>query len=216
MKSALLVLNGPRPSGKLLRAAAAGAGIVACADGGLKNALACGLSPRVVIGDMDSRPRRTRPIRELSYICDFDENRSDFEKSLDWLRAVGCRRVLISGVRGGRLDHEMVNWAVVRRWSRRLEIVVIDAGFAHHVGKGLRRFPGAKGRTVSLVADSGSTVVTTSGLRYPLKKERLPPGSRGLSNATTRESFSVQVHRGGVWVVMPDNPANPLKSLKSP
>jgi thiamine pyrophosphokinase len=204
MSSALLFLNGPKPDRKFVRAVAKTTDLVACADGGLKNALACGVEPQIVIGDMDSRPKRLPKLPDTAYLCDFDEDRSDFEKCLSWLRESGFEAVFVSGVRGGRVDHERVNWSIVRAWSKRLELAVIDGGITRLLGPGAYRFPAGKGRPVSIVSDSPSAVVSTRGLKYPLKKEKIVPGSRGLSNVALGKHFDLKVFSGRLWLSLPD------------
>ncbi|OIO10619.1 MAG: thiamine diphosphokinase [Elusimicrobia bacterium CG1_02_63_36] len=204
MSDALLILNAPLPDKKMLRAVAKTVDLVACADGGLRTAVDCGIVPRIVIGDMDSRPKRLPKLPDTVYLCDFDEDRSDFEKSLAWLEEAGFNRVFVSGVRGGRVDHERVNWGIVRAWSRRLELAVVDGGITRLLGPGAYRFPAAPGRPVSLISDSASATLSSKGLRYALKKERILPGSRGLSNICLGKSFTVTVHAGRVWASMAD------------
>jgi len=204
VSDALLLLNGPTPNKKLLRAIAKKVDLIAAADGGLKNALAVDLVPEIVIGDMDSHPKNLPPLPDTVYLCDFDEDRSDFEKSLAWLKKASYKHVFISGVRGGRLDHERVNWSVVSAWASKLELTVIDDGITRLIGPGRHRFPGGKNRTVSLVADTPSTTLSTRGLKYPLKKERLKAGSRGLSNISVGKTYEIEVHAGHVWVIFPD------------
>lgn len=204
MSEALLLLNGPAQDKKTLRAIAKDVELIACADGGLKVALEAKLTPDIVIGDMDSRPKKLPKLPETVYLCDFDEDRSDFEKSLEWLKGAGFEEIFISGVRGGRVDHERVNWSVVRAWSSKLEITVIDGGITRLLQPGHHRFPCSKGRTVSLVADTTSAVVSTKGLHYQLKEEKIRLGSRGLSNQCLRKTYEIQVHSGRIWMVYPD------------
>jgi hypothetical protein len=46
--------------------------------------------------------------------------------------------------------------------------------------------------------------VTLSGVRYPLSRAVLLPGSRGLSNVA-RGSVSLVVHSGRVWAMSPQD-----------
>ena len=74
--------------------------------------------------------------------------------------------------------------------------------------RGLRRFDGDPGELVSLLAVNGPAEgVTTDGLAYPLRDERLAPGStRGVSNLFAAATAGVQVARGVVLAIRPGDP----------
>lgn len=200
--SALLLLNGDLPEPRLVRAAARRCGLLACADGGARHALALRLVPDAVIGDMDSLPKpMPRAWRRTAFCCDFDEDSSDFEKALAFLERGGCRRLFIAGLLGGRLDHALINLCLARRFGRGRELVLLDRGSAALLGRGRRLLRLARGGLLSLLADDGGAVVSVSGVRYPLRRARLRPGARGLSNVA-RGPVALTVHRGKVWAMV--------------
>ncbi|MDD5657601.1 MAG: thiamine diphosphokinase [Elusimicrobia bacterium] len=198
---ALLLLNGELPAPGLARAVARRCGLLVCADGGARHARALGLVPDVVVGDMDSLPSPLpRSWNRTTFWCDFDENASDFEKALAFLARVRCRRLYVAGCLGGRLDHALVNMSLARGLGRRRELVLVDRGLAALLGRGRRRLRPGRGRTISLLAAEGGAVVSISGVRYPLRRARLAPGGRGLSNVV-RGPVGLTVHAGLVWVM---------------
>ena len=98
-------LREPAAAKKLARSANA----IVCADGGARHAKTLGLIPHVIVGDMDSLPRPLpRSWKKTAYLCDFDVNRSDMDKSLDFVEQSGFAKVWIAGALGGGLDHELV------------------------------------------------------------------------------------------------------------
>lgn len=200
MSDGLIILNGELPAPALVKKVAARCGVVLCADGGARHAAALGLEPHFVVGDMDSLPRPLpRKWSRTVYWCDFDEDRSDFEKALEFARELGCARLYVAGATGGRLDHELVNLAVAARHGRRLPLALLAEGVAQLVGPGAYPVPAAKGAAFSLVAAGGPARVSLSGARYPLSDERLTPGSRGLSNVSLGAP-QLRVRSGWVWV----------------
>lgn len=203
MKPALLFLNGPVTDAKRLKARAAAAGFLVCADGGARVAAALGLQPAVVVGDFDSLPRPLPSWKGTTFLFDDDTDLSDFEKALRFLHGAGASSVWVAGLWGGRPDHQLVNLAVFEKWSKRLTLAAVDPGWTAVVGPGRHAIPCPKGAVVSLAAAGGPARVTTKGLKYALKDFRLEKGSRGLSNVATRSPVEVLVKAGRIWVSLP-------------
>lgn len=198
---ALILLDGDIPEAALVRRLAARGGPIICADGAARHAAALRLEPDFVVGDMDSLPRKLpKSWRKTVYWCDFDEDRSDFEKALGFARDIGCPGAYVAGVLGGRLDHSLVNMAVAARAGKRWNITLVDRGLAQLLGPGTHRLTLPRGRTFSLLAAGPTAVVTLSGARYPLKSAALPSSARGLSNVASGP-VRLSVHRGWVWAM---------------
>ncbi|MDE2512242.1 MAG: thiamine diphosphokinase, partial [Elusimicrobia bacterium] len=179
-KSVLLFLNGELREPAAAKKLALRANAIVCADGGARHAKALGLIPDVIVGDMDSLPRPLpRAWKKTAYLCDFDENRSDLDKALDFVERAGISRVWIAGALGGGLDHELVNLAALEARRGALELVVIGGGTARLLGPGRHVLDVRRGERFSLLA-APSAVVTLTGARYALRREALVRGSRGL------------------------------------
>ena len=202
--AALVLLNGEIPEPALARRAARRCGAIICADGGLRHVRALGLRADFVVGDMDSLPRRLPRDSRTAYWCDFDEDRSDFEKALSFAADLGCSRVYVAGALGGRTDHALVNLGVVERHAAKLDLVLLDRGAARLLGPGRYRLALGRGR-FSLSARPRA-LVTLSGARYSLKRFTLTAGSRGLGNAA-RGDVTLTVHTGRVWLIADRPPA---------
>lgn len=200
MKTALILLNGDLRDPKAARAAARVADAVICADGGARHAVALGFRPDFIVGDMDSLPGRLpKAWRKTLYWCDFDPERSDLDKALDFARSLGARTVLLAGVLGGTLDHELVNFAALEESARGLDLAVIDGGTARLVGPGRRALGLKRGARFSLLAAPRARLSLT-GARFGLKDELLRRGSRGLGNRASGKVV-LTVKKGRVWVV---------------
>jgi thiamine pyrophosphokinase len=200
IRSALILLNGDMRDPKTVRAAARRVDAVICADGGVRHALALRLRPDYVVGDMDSLPKlRPRAWKKTVYWCDFDHARSDLDKSLEFARSLGARRIELAGVLGGGLDHELVNFAALEEGANGLELVVIDEGFARLLGRGRHRLGVKKGERFTLLAAPRARL-SLAGARFGLKNEVLRRGSRGLGNSAVG-NVVLTVREGRVWIV---------------
>ncbi len=82
-------------------------------------------------------------------------------------------------------------------------------GAQAHVIRGSRTLSGAVGELVSLLPLHGPAEgVTTAGLAYPLAGETLFAGeSRGVSNVFAEQTARVDVERGVLLAVRPEQPS---------
>ncbi len=201
MKPLLILLNGEMPFPARVRALARGARRVFCADGGARHAARLGIEPRVVIGDMDSLPKPLPRWKSTVFLCDFSEERSDFEKALELAASSGVREVWVAGAVGGRLDHLLVNLSLAERFASRLRVVFMDQGSAFLARPGRHALSCRAGETVSIVPATSTVSVLSRGLEFPLKGEPLRKGSRGLSNRARAPRPVLSVLRGKAWIL---------------
>ena len=200
MNPVLLLLNGELDSDAAVRRISKSASMVLAANGGVKHCVRLKIRPRVVIGDMDSLPKPLPRWKDVVYLCDFDEDRSDFEKALDFLKENGAGPVWIAGALGKRLDHTLVNLSLFERYSKKLPLILLDSN-AQIAGPGRYAIRCAKGNIFSLLPVSAAARVTTRGLKYSLKNSTLRRGSRGLSNRAVSTRIEVHVLSGRLWIL---------------
>ena len=200
-KSALLLLNGELRDPKEVRAAARRADLLLCADGGARHAVGLGLTPDWIVGDMDSLPKPLpKPWKKTLYWCDFDSERSDLDKALEFARSLGATSVEVAGAFGGGLDHELVNFAALEESAYGLSLTVIDGGAARLLGPGRHRLALKRGARFTLLAAPRARL-TLAGARFALKNEVLRRGSRGLGNRAEGQVL-LTVREGRVWVIV--------------
>jgi len=199
-RSVLLFLNGELREPAAAKRLARRVDAVVCADGGARHAKALGLIPHVIVGDMDSLPRPLpRSWKKTAYLCDFDENRSDLDKALDFVEQAGMSKVWIAGALGGGLDHELVNLAALESRKGKMELVVIGGGAARLLGPGRHMLESRRGERFTLLA-APRAKVTLTGAKYSLRREALGRGSRGLGNHSEGRTVLI-VHAGRVWLI---------------
>jgi thiamine pyrophosphokinase len=199
-----------RPTDRLT-ARLRGAARVVAADGGARTALACGLVPDLVVGDLDSidAPTLAR-LDELGVpreVYPTDKEATDGDLALQRACAWGADQITIVGALGGpRLDHELANILLLTRpelADRRLTL--LDDRQEVSLLRGGERlvWTASPGEIVSLLPLGGPAEgVTTAGLRWPLRAERLATGStRGVSNEAAGGAVSVSLASGCLLVV---------------
>ncbi len=207
----LIFANGDPNDGAMVRRAFESAHhpIIAAADGGARVARAFGVTPDVVIGDMDSiDPAELAALEQGGaqvFRYPHEKSETDLELVLLWAAQNKPARVRIFGAVGDRLDQTMANVYLLALPA----LHGIDARIA--AGRqetwlampGTTTINGAAGDTISLLPLSGSVRgVTTQNLYYPLKDEDLLFGpARGVSNVLNGEHASVSVREGVLLMV---------------
>ena len=187
------------------------------ADGGAARALAWGLRPDLVIGDMDSLPEEARAILE-SGGCRFIEHprakdQTDLELALVHAVQEGAEEITVLGALGGRLDHAMANIFILTLPALVGVSVRIAEGDQQALlarGGETLELEGARGDLVSLLPLGGDACgVTTWGLAWALQDDTLRFGSsRGVSNEMTSGKAGIQMGDGQLLVVHGPPPAS--------
>ena len=204
---ALVFANGEPPSPSLAKELVVGADIVVAADGGAEKALACGIHPDSVVGDLDSvtpRVRAALPATAFHKLADPD--RSDMEKVIDYCLELGADAIDIVGAGGGRADHALANLSVLTRYRGQARIRLVDEQFSISVVDGEETIEALPGTVISLVALGECRGVTTRGLRWELDDMPLSFGTQGVHNEISTSPATISVRQGelllfkGRWI----------------
>lgn len=207
MRRALIVANGELPTVELVRELADGAALIVGADGGGDKALAAGVEPGVVVGDLDSLSAVVRArLGPDRCIHIEDPNTTDLEKAVRHCLALGISRIDIVAAGGGRADHALGNLSVLARYAGVAEIHLHDDQFDISRVNRRSEIDAEPGTVISIVAMGECTGVTTVGLRWDLANARLPFSPYGIHNEVRIRPASVSVANGdlllflGRWV----------------
>lgn len=201
---ALLICNGEQPSPSLARRLARRSHLIVAADGGANGARTLGITPDLIIGDLDSITPATRKFfSSVAVIRVPRQDNTDMEKALDYIVAESlAHEVLLIGATGYRLDHTVGNLVALSHYVRRLRIVVCGDGWHAFPVRGAENIHASPGTTVSLIPFSDCSGVTLRGLKYPLRNASLRAGHTALSNVVRRSPFSIALGRGKMIAVV--------------
>ncbi len=204
----VILANGTWGSDVAARAAVDGADIVLATDGAWDKARSAGIRVHEVIGDFDSAhadPSTPEsgdgPAFEVHPTA---KDATDLELALQRAFVLDAARIAIYGAAGGRLDHTLCNLHLLEQGlDRRIPVTLVTDTEHVRVIDGFFRLDAAQsGDRVSLIPLSATARVTTGGLRYPLRNERLyRASSRGISNDVAEIPAFVDVHDGTLLLV---------------
>ncbi len=206
--TALVLAGGSLHVTPRLRAAVAGARPVIAADGGLRHARPLGVTPDLLVGDLDSVAAADRAAWPGLAVEAFptDKEALDLELALDAARARGASRTLVVGAFGGRLDQSLAAAQIAaRRAEDGADLALLDGVQDVHpvAAGGSLALALPAGTTFSLLAGGDAARVRVRGARYPLDDATLPRGvGRGVSNVATGGGTRVDVSAGVVLVIV--------------
>jgi thiamine pyrophosphokinase len=181
---------------------------IICADGGTRHALALGLRPNLVIGDMDSLDKgQWQELENAGVPIELfprDKNETDLELALNRAIELEPQEIIIVGALGGRLDQTLGNTSLLSNvrllaFDIRLDDGVEEIFFCRDQGE----VRGRGGDIVSLIP-WGNPVqgVQTQGLKWLLNEETLyPEKTRGISNEMTGDIASIKIGSGLLLVI---------------
>ena len=174
------------------------------ADGGARHLEALGLTPDVIVGDLDSiDPSLLARLRGQGAAVEKHpaaKDATDLELALERAVRDGAREILLFGAVGGRLDQTLANLLILAQQNWTVPFAIVEGDqFARVLhGRQSVTLTGPTGGYVSAVALSEEvTGVTYQGLEYPLQNATLRLGStRGVSNTLASSPAQISIESG--------------------
>jgi len=207
VKRIIIFANGELPDKEKARALLHKDDFIIAADGGSNHALALGLTPNIIIGDLDSTTFDLRPLTEKGMqILQFpaDKNETDLELAIQHALTLNPQKIIILAALGGRLDQTLGNIALISNLqpvacNLQLNDGIEEVFFCCDTCK----INGTPNDLVSLLPWQGEvTGIVTHGLKWPLQNETLYPNkTRGISNEMADTAATVQIKSGLLLIV---------------
>ena len=162
-----------------------------CCDGAADKLIAKGMSPHVIVGDMDSVSGEVREQYASIIIHSDDQESNDLTKAVHYCIDKGYLSVSILGATGMREDHTLGNISLMLEYYPRIEVQIIsDYGifFLVRSGEQVRSFVGEK---ISFFSIDNRVSVSSTGLLYQLNDVRLANWYRATLNEATADQFTL-------------------------
>ncbi len=167
-------------------------------DGGTKHLLGQGITPDLIVGDLDSLNEIPNGVEVLRFSPEKDE--IDSELALIECQKRGAEEVVVACWRGERADMELALYMLLSRFpplwmrlvSEKLEVFFV---------KGSLELKARKGEKWSVLPAGGGAVVTLGGFKYEIEERPMPPDRPfGVSNVAESDRVLIQTLEGGVVV----------------
>jgi len=180
---------------------------IIAADGGYDRLREYGLTPNLIIGDMDSIREVPDVIAENIEVITYprDKDKTDMELALDEAAKRGFDRFYIYGGLGDRPDQTIANIFLAARFSRKYTLYLIGKNMIiSAVTDGGVKFGAGYNGLVSVFAFGGDAHgVNVKGLKYTMNNGLLRWGSSlGVSNEFTGEEGVISVKKGCLIIIV--------------
>ena len=187
----ILVLNGEIPKKKNLISYIFGYNKILCADGAANTILNYDIYPDFILGDLDSIcPEKLKHYN--GKIIDLpDQNLNDLEKILIWCIDNNYNNIDIIGIDGKRIDHTIGNFSIILRFINKLNIDIITESGIFYTIKNETIIKNLKKKYISIFSYDSHNEISTIGLRYELKNNKLAELSSGTLNYAIKDEVKV-------------------------
>lgn len=175
---------------------------VICADGGVRHMKKLGLSPDIIIGDMDSVDEDISESKTIRYPVRKDF--TDSEIAVCYALEKGFDEIVMAGVTGNRLDHTLTNLFLLKQISESgKKGIIIDGSNKVYYAEKDNVILGKPGDIVSIIPVGEDVFgITTYDLDYPLNNEILKFGkSRGVSNVMMKNTCRITIAGGTALII---------------
>ena len=201
----LLIANGKGEERAFIKTLAKECDFVLAVDGGADTALQAGVTPDLVIGDLDSISAQAKEKLGKDKLFKVSrQDNTDLEKALDFTLVLNPKTTTIICASGGRLDFTLSNVSSVFNYTKKLHVVLKGKGWRIYPIEKSAAFTCKKGATVSLIPMGTATGITLKNLKYPLDNAALKPGLTAVSNVAKKENFEVLLKSGKLLVMIYD------------
>ena len=204
----IIFANGELPDLEKARALLRDDDFVIAADGGTRHALALGLTPNVVIGDLDSISKEERRKIDAAGVevikFSTNKNETDLELAIDHAVSLHPDQILILAALGGRMDQTLANIVLLSNLQlAACNIKLTDGVEEIFFCRDQAKVEGRSGDIVSLLPWQGAAGgVFTENLKWHLHYETLyPEKTRGISNEMTADTASIQIKSGLLLII---------------
>ncbi len=174
---------------------------IIAADGAANSLVSMGISPSVIVGDLDSVDPLL--LQRYEYRLVKDQNSSDFEKAICYVKDNQLNPSIVTGVGGGFLDHILNNLSIWQKEEKLLYIAesMIGIIIQHDIEISLPL------HTKLSIFGMPNAIVQSTGLKWELNDYSLDFWQQNSCyNRTISDVISLQVKSGRILVLFYTTP----------
>lgn len=178
--------------------------LIACSDGAFNYLKEKGFpldQLDFISGDFDSHSGTDETVYQEKFIYTPDQDKTDFEKSLEIIKEKGFKIIDVYGGSGGEMDHFLGNLTVAFLFKEDLKITFFDEYSTYFFAPKKLVLEEVKNRMISLYPFPTTEELTTKGLNWSLNRENLAITSRiGTRNFANENEVTIEFETGNLVV----------------
>jgi thiamine pyrophosphokinase len=187
----VILANGLFPSRPKSLDILRGAEKIICCDGAADKLTDYGLSPHLIIGDLDSLSTELKEQYASILIEDRDQESNDLTKAVRYCMDQGFPSATILGATGLREDHTLGNISLMLEYFPGIEVQMIsDYGIFFLVQDG-ERVESYAGEKISIFSVDNQVHLKAKGLKFSLHDLRLSNWYTASLNEATADHFTL-------------------------
>ena len=188
-RKVVILANGLFPTSQQVLDLLKAADLLICCDGAADKLIAKGMSPHVIIGDMDSLSSEVSELYASLMIQYDDQESNDLTKAVHYCIEEGYPSVTILGATGLREDHTLGNISLMMEYYPRIEVQIISDFGVFFLTQSGEQVPTFVGEKISFFSIDNRVRVSSTGLKYPLNDLQLSNWYRASLNEATANHF---------------------------
>ncbi len=131
----------------------------------------------------------------------YNQNYTDFDKALYIIYNKGFLNVNVWGASGKEQDHFLGNLSTALKYKNKLSIIFYDDYYTYFFSEKKNIFFIKKNKKISLYPFPKVIGLTTSGLKYPVSKEKLEIGYKiGIRNKSIKNKIEISYNKGELLI----------------
>jgi thiamine pyrophosphokinase len=198
----IILANGAFPTHDIPLSYIRNADRIICCDGSVSNLINFGLEPHAIVGDMDSLSSKLADRYADKIFCDNNQDTNDLTKAVNWCVSRGFDDIAIVGATGKREDHTIGNISLLTEYCRYANVIMAtDTGIfrTYYNSCEIETFAGQQ---VSIFSIDSDTVITLTGLKYPLNNAKLTSWWTATLNEALGNKISLNFNSGRIIVFL--------------
>jgi len=165
--------------------------IIIATDGAADRLLTIGVTPSVIIGDLDSLIKENHLDANIIHLP--DQSTSDFQKAINYIEQNKLEPFILFGVSGGSIDHILFNINILAKHNCAFYCPPV---LSYVLDPGTHEFTVKKDSKISLIA-MPDAVVSSHGLKWELAKTQMNyPGENSCFNRAVDTKIKITLHQG--------------------
>lgn len=179
---------------------------IICCDGSAASLADSGLEPTVIIGDLDSLPRKYKERFSDRLVHVSEQETNDLTKAFTYCCNQGWDNIVILGATGKREDHTLGNLSLLADYSERIPGLKFVTNYGiFFIARESGEFSTEPGQQISIIALQTGTEVTSSGLKYPMNKLKLNRWWQATLNEALSDHYRLEFPEGTLLLIFQEH-----------